>query len=155
MLTNKQEETLSKVKSLLGPIIEDEQLELFGIRILHHKASCAIEIFIDRPYGGITMGECARVNKKLIAKIDSENFLGGNYTLEVSSPGCEWPLKTKKVFLRISGHRTRMMLLEPIEGKMELSGVVKKADDDNVTIQCGADDKDIPLTKIQKAIQII
>ena len=113
MLTNKQEETLSKVKSLLGPIIEDEQLELFGIRILHHKASCAIEIFIDRPYGGITMGECARVNKKLIAKIDSENFLGGNYTLEVSSPGCEWPLKTKKDFLRISGHRTRMMLLEP------------------------------------------
>lgn len=155
MLIDKQEEIVNKIKFLLGSIIEDAQLELFGVRISHHKASCAIKIFIDRPYGGIILGECARVNKRLIKEIDSEGFLGENYTLEVSSPGLEWPLKTKKDFLRISGHKTRLMLLEPIGGKMELSGVVTIADDDNVTIQCEGDNKDIPLTKIEKAIQII
>jgi ribosome maturation factor RimP len=66
-----------------------------------------LRLFIDKPVG-VDVEECAKVSRTLGARIDLEDLLPQAYTIEVSSPGLDRPLKTTRDFERNLGHLVRI-----------------------------------------------
>jgi ribosome maturation factor RimP len=79
-----------------------------------------VKIFLDAD-DGITIEKCASINKALYKYIEeSELFPGGNFSLEVSSPGIDEPLKLFRQYKRNIGRKVEVLLTDgtKIEGKL-------------------------------------
>ena len=149
------EDIKEKIKALLATILSTTSFELVELNIHRSTRSTIIQVFADKPNGGITLDECSMINRKLSEKLEEENFILGRYIVEVSSPGLDRPLKTVKDFLKVMGREVRFHLLEPIENKIEHSGKIKEVHDDEVIIESKLQTITIPFRIIQKAVQII
>jgi len=80
-----------------------------------------IEIEIDKN-GGITLDECAEFNRNLTNWIDSTGIFGGNYMIDVESPGLDKVLVTDEHFIWAVGKDIWASTYEPVDGKRELTG---------------------------------
>jgi len=114
-----------------------------------------LRVLVDRPQGGILLDECARLNNQISRVLDESNLLQTRYILEVSSPGLDRPLKTKYDFLRCTDKRVRFFLASPLNGKIELDGIIKDADDEAVHIDINGEIIAVSLISINKAKQVI
>lgn len=144
-----------KIKDLVLPIIEEQDLDLVEFCFLHKAKKSIIKIIVDYPEGGISLNACALLNQKIDKAIEESNILGIDYILEVSSPGLDRPLKTQKDFLRAVGREVRFFLKEPVNEKKELTGEIKRVDKNLIFIEKNNKTTTINLEKINKAIQVI
>jgi ribosome maturation factor RimP len=114
-----------------------------------------LRILADKPQGGITLDECAHLNNEISAILDEKNILQERYILEVSSPGMDRPLKTKSDFLRCIDRRVRFFFKEPIDGRIELEGLIMEVREDSVYADTGEKRVEVPLSKVAKAKQVL
>ncbi|HLF18068.1 MAG TPA: ribosome maturation factor RimP [Candidatus Omnitrophota bacterium] len=149
------EDVKTRIEEFLAPILEEHDLEIVDFTIHHHNRTVAVLMILDHYEGGITLDECSRVNKKVSLFIESESLFEGDYTIEVSSPGLDRPLKTHKDFTRVKGRMVKFHLSKIVENKLEHDGVVSEVTADGVTIHTHVKELVIPLAIIQKAVQII
>lgn len=84
-------------------------MELVEAQFRREGQGWVARLFIDRE-GGVTVDDCAAVSRAVDDWLESEDFIDFAYTLEVSSPGLERPLKTDRDFLRAAGKRVRLKL---------------------------------------------
>lgn len=146
---------MESLKRLMEPFLKEAQVVLFDLNIHRHHGNIDIEILADKPTGGITLQECARLNRTLRDSIEAQNLITENYTLEVSSPGLDRPLKTAGDFLRVRGKEVQIFLLESLGNKIEYTGIIKTVDEQNLTIDTPSGGVLIPVSNINKAKQII
>jgi len=81
-----------QVTALVQPILDSMGLELVELEFKKVGRSFVLRLFIDKA-GGVTMDDCADVSRELSLLLDVEDCIPGRYTLEVSSPGLDRPLK--------------------------------------------------------------
>ena len=143
-----------QIEEIINSFIKDRLLELVEISVKPRNKSVMIRILADRPQGGITVEECAAVNRYLAGEIDRLQLVN-DYTVEVSSPGLDRPLKTKKDFLRGIGREVRFYLSEPVDNKREYAGAIEGIEDDCVVVQLAKGTIVIPLENIDQAKQIV
>ena len=80
-----------------------------------------MRVYIDRE-SGVGLDDCARVSEQLSRTLSVE---GVEYErLEVSSPGLDRPLVKEKDFKRFTGHRARIVLRMPMNGRKNFTGVI-------------------------------
>ena len=89
-------------------VIEREGFELVELAVLDRGHKTLVRVFADRPTGGISIDECARLSRKLSDWFDLENVFERSYILEVSSPGLDRPLVTRRDFERKVGWAVRI-----------------------------------------------
>ena len=70
-----------------------------------------LRLFVDRE-GGVTLDDCAAVSRELSEILDVEDFIQGYYTLEVSSPGLNRPLKKAADYERYRGRLVKIKTFE-------------------------------------------
>jgi len=150
-----QAETADRLQHLVQTILGTEGYELFDLRTHQHGRQVRIEILADKPYGGITIEECTRLNRRITQQLEQADFCPSDYTLAFSSPGTDWPLRGRREFLRIKDKKVRIILRQPINEKRELIGQVMDAADESVTIACDGSPITVLLTDIQKATQYL
>lgn len=145
--------------SQLGPVIvgylESQCLELVDLIFRYEGGGLVLRILADKPGGGISLDECARLNREISLILDEKDILKGRYLLEVASPGLDRPLATKKDFLRCINKGIRFFLREPTGGKLELEGIIKEADDFAVYLQVKGEILKVNIENIAKAKQIL
>lgn len=137
-----------------------EPLEEFGVDVFdfHVKKSSTewiIDMAVDKPEGGIKLDECVQINRVLINLIDQDGFLSDEYSLLLSSPGLDRPLKTARDFKRLLGRNIKFVLKEKIEGRGEWIGPTCNISDQQVTILVDGKEISIPFNSITKAVQYI
>ena len=79
-----------------------------------------IKVFLDAD-DGITIEKCTQVNKALYKYIEESGlFADGNFSLEVSSPGVEEPLKLYRQYKKNIGRRVEVLMIDgtKAEGKL-------------------------------------
>jgi ribosome maturation factor RimP len=91
-----------KIEDMLRPLVTSLGLELVEIEYKREGRQMILRIFIDKE-GGVTLDDCAAVSKEFSALLDVEDIVPGKFTLEVSSPGLDRPLKTLSDYVRYTG----------------------------------------------------
>ncbi|MDD4900197.1 MAG: ribosome maturation factor RimP [Candidatus Omnitrophica bacterium] len=150
-----KEAITAELTDIIGTFLTQASLELVELILRREGPQLVLRILADRPEGGITIEDCAFINKEISRILDEKNIIADQYLLEVSSPGIDRPLKSKNDFLRSKDKEVRFFLNEMIEGKLEWLGKVKDADEDSVFIEVNGKELKILFTQINKAKQEI
>ncbi|HYA12346.1 MAG TPA: ribosome maturation factor RimP, partial [Thermodesulfovibrionales bacterium] len=95
--------------------------------------------------------DCERFSRSLEALLDVEDPIPMSYTLEVSSPGLDRPLKELKDFEKNMGKLARIITIEKIENQNLFIGRILNADSDFLKLLVHSREIDIPFDKISKA----
>lgn len=145
---------IGELKNIIGDYLKIQGLDLIDLIYRYEGRDLILRILVDKPQSGITLEECAQLNKQISNILDEKDILQTRYVLEVSSSGLDRWLKTKSDFSRCINRKVRFFLNEAISGKMEWEGIINKVENDAVCVD--TDDKiiEIPLLKIIKAKQV-
>ncbi len=100
-------DTLSdRLRAVIEPLAAELGLELVD---LEWRPVGLLTVFVDRA-GGVSLGECERLSRRLDPLLDAEDLIAGRYRLQVSSPGLDRPLKRPADYARAVGARLRLTL---------------------------------------------
>ena len=90
-----------------------------------------IKLFLDGD-GGITIDKCVKVNRALYKKIEEAGlFRDGDFSLEVSSPGLEEPLKLTRQYRKNIGRLVEIQLLDGLK----LEGRLTEVSEDGIIVE--------------------
>ena len=145
----------SEIGSLVKDLFSGQGFVLVDIIFRLDGSGLLMSLLADKPQGGITLGECALLNRMIRQILDEKNMFAGQYSLEVSSPGLDRPLKTKEDFTRCLNKQVVFFLNDLINGKCEWEGVINRVNETSVFIGQAGEVLEIPLMKINKAKLII
>jgi len=146
---------VERIKELVSPLFTERNYDLVEIAIKREKGRMILRILADRPLGGITLDECALLNQAISQILDEADLIQENFSLEVSSPGLDRPLRTEKDFQRKIERDIRVFVSEPIHQKTEWQGKLIKVTPEEITLAVNSIEVIIPLNKINKAREVI
>jgi len=113
------------LERLTSQHLEENGTELIELQLAGNRNRRMIRIYVDRP-GGISIGQCAMLSRGIADLLDTHEPVDGTYTLEVSSPGLNRPIKSerdykwavqKQVRLVIQGRDPDVLQRERITGQ--------------------------------------
>lgn len=136
------------VRSLAEPLLERHGAELVELSVLRGRTQL-IRIVADTP-SGIDLDTCASVSRELSRMLDVDDPIPGHYTLEVTSPGLDRPLRAPRDFERNRGRLVRIVLAQ---GQHE--GTIEEVGQDSVTVERDGERTVVPLDQIAKAKLIL
>lgn len=139
-------------------------LEVFDVQLRREPIGMVLRIVIDRPATGeverledsVGIEDCQRVSQDLSPLLDVEDEfgspeLGDKYTLEVSSPGLDRPLRNETDFRRFSGRLAKLVTTEPIARQSAFAGRLRGVEAGAVVLEEGRKTHRVPLGKIKRA----
>ncbi|MDD5432775.1 MAG: ribosome maturation factor RimP [Candidatus Omnitrophica bacterium] len=151
-----RDQLTAQLQEITRDFLKDRELDLVDLVCRYEGNELTVRILTDRFEGGITVGECASVNKELGLLLDEKDILQERYVLEVSSPGLDRPLSTKNDFLRNKGKLVKFFLREAVGGKIEWDGVILRIENESVFIQLkNGSTLELPLAVINKGKRIL
>jgi ribosome maturation factor RimP len=125
---------VERVRSVATRVTADRGFELVDIELKQAKSEKLVRIFVDRP-GGIGLDDLQSVSVEVSAILDAEDPIEGHYTLEVSSPGLDRPLRGEADYRRFVGKLAKLSSYEPVEGRRHWMGRIVGCDDGIVTLE--------------------
>lgn len=140
----------ANVQAVVEPVVSSLGYELVGVEFLMQGRGGLLRVYIDTD-NGITIDDCERVSHQLSGVLDVEDVIKGQYQLEVSSPGLDRPLFTKEQFDRFKGHKAKLKLSVPIEGRRKFSGTLNGVEGDQIILDLENEEVLLPLSMIDKA----
>jgi len=145
-----------KIGEIALRVFEKAGMDIVDLKVAGHKNDVMIEITADKPSGGINIRECAILNKSLVAAIEQEQFLPPeHFSLELSSPGLDRALVTRKDFLRVKAMELHFWLNGPVNGKNEVQGILSDVTETELTVEAGGLKLVLPLTSVIKGMLVI
>ena len=137
--------------SVFEPELQQQGYELVEVEYARRAGSGGIlRLFIDCERG-ITLDDCQSVSQLISLVLDREDFIPGSYTLEVSSPGFERPVRKSSDFERFAGETVRMVLYEPVQGRKRLVGRLQGLSGDLVSVKCDEVAFEVHIGNVKKA----
>lgn len=107
------------IREIVESYLPDEQYFITDVRAKEGGAKTKITINLDGDEG-IGIGVCASINKQLGRRLEEMELFNHPYTVEVSSPGLDQPLRLTRQYHRNIGKNVRIILAqEQFEGKLE------------------------------------
>lgn len=146
---------IEQLKEVIGSLLKQRGIDLVDLIYRYEGGGLFLRALIDKPQGGITLGECSFLNNDIGNILDEKDVIQEKYILEVSSPGLDRPLATERDFLRCLNKQAKFFLLEAAGGKIEWQGTIQKLENGCVLIDAKGRPVLIPLSKIRKAVQLI
>jgi ribosome maturation factor RimP len=143
----------AKAWEVCEPLIAAEGLELLDIEYLREH-DWVLRLTIDKPGSQVGIDECSRASHAVDKALDVEDFIPNEYSLEVSSPGLDRPLKRLAHYLRVIGKTVRVKTFAPLfdPPRKNFIGILKEATEDSVVIEVeGEPAFVVPMTDIAKA----
>ena len=110
-----------------------------------------VRVFIDKP-GGVTHRDCSEVSQQLGTTLDVEDFIHAAYTLEVSSPGLDRPLRSAHDYRRFTGRLAKIVVSEAVDNQKHFAGRLLGLDGNAVMIETApGKTHSVPLPLITRA----
>ena len=152
------ETVVDKVRAIAERVAAGYGLEVFDVQFRREAPGMVLRVRLDRPgpaakeEDGVSVGDCANVSRELSAIFDVEEVVPTAYTLEVSSPGLDRPLRRADDYRRFTGRLAKVVMREKVDGQGFFRGRIAGVDGSDVLIE--ADDKRthrVPLELITRA----
>jgi len=143
--------TIAAVRQIVEPLLEAEGMSLVDLQWSRRGRRWVLTLFIDKA-GGVSLDDCARVSTQVGARLEVDDLIDHAYTLEVSSPGLDRPLRTVADYVRFHEHLVRITTTMPIQGRSTIVGRLKGVDGQTVLVDAKrAGIVPIPLAQIKHA----
>lgn len=136
---------------LAEPLIDDLGYELVDVQFKREQYGQILRVVIYKE-SGVVIDDCAKISRELGHLLEVEDLISQAYTLEVTSPGLDWRLKSERDFVRFRGKKVRIVLLDEPES---LVGLIGEIDNGKVSIGLDGDKQLVPLDLIKKAKLVI
>jgi ribosome maturation factor RimP len=161
------EAPIDRLRALAERVARGYGLDIFDVQTRRESHGYVVRVIIDRPdpgqsaaggapEEGVGIEDCQRVSQDLSALLDVEEDALGlalpeKYTLEVSSPGLDRPLRHAADYRRFTGRLAKLVVTEPVDGQMHFEGRIQGLDGDTVLLAQGRRTHRIPLGLVQRA----
>jgi ribosome maturation factor RimP len=156
---------LTRVREAAERVARSCGLEIFDVQLRRESIGTVLRVIIDRPDRGVPekpeeavgIEECQRVSQDLSALLDveedelSEAALAQQYTLEVSSPGLDRPLRHERDYRRFQGRLAKLVTSEPLNGQSAFAGRIASVGEGIVVLEEGRRTHHVPLAKVKRA----
>ncbi len=119
----------NRVHALVEPVVGGEGLELVEVRYTGSQ----LQVFVDSPTG-VDLDALSALSTRLSRLLDQHDPVPGRYTLEVSSPGLERPLRTPDQFRRFLGSTLSVKVHPRVAGERRQRGRLEAADDEGIVL---------------------
>ena len=124
---------LEAVRAAAEPVIAGLGLELVDVEVVGAGRARTLRLTVDRP-DGVDLDALAAANRPVLDELDRAEVLTGPYTLEISSPGLERPLRRPGDFLRFVGTTISVKSHEVVSDARRHRGLLIEADDTGVVL---------------------
>lgn len=138
------------MSALAAHVLADQNMELIDLEYRREGRGWVLRLFIDKE-GGITLDDCARASQEIGTVLDVEDFIGTPYSLEVSSPGLNRPLKNEKDFIKYRDYLIKVKTFDPIDNRRNFKGKLREISDGRIEMEIDGGVVTIPLANVAKA----
>ena len=128
-----REVIIERIREIAQPILDSLGLELVEVEFSRGHGKGMLRLFIDKQ-GGVTLEDCEKVSQFLGHALDVQDPIPISYTLEVSSPGLDRPLKRPEDFTRHIGKLVKIKTLQPIDHDQSFIGRLAAAGGSSIEI---------------------
>jgi ribosome maturation factor RimP len=132
---------LEHIRAIAERVAAARGLEIWDIQSRREMGGHVVRVFIDRPGpaatpdDSVSIEDCAEVNRELGTILDVEDPLPFAYTLEVSSPGLDRPLRSVDDYRRFAGRLAKIVVSEPVDNQKAFEGRLAGVDTDEVLLE--------------------
>jgi len=145
----KLQDVIERVRAIADRVAGSHGLDIFNVQYRREGPGMVLRVQIDRPWDksrgsqaapgapiedGVTVEDCARVSRDLSAMLDVEDLVPIAYTLEVSSPGLDRPLRGPDDYRRFAGRVAKLVVREEVDGQKYFKGRLAGCAGDEVLI---------------------
>lgn len=156
---------VERIRALADRVVRSHGLDLFDVQLRREAIGWVLRVVIDRrpvldvaghaaiePIDqGIGILECQRVSEDLGTLLDVEDVIDHEYTLEVSSPGLDRPLRGVVDYERFRGRLAKIVVKAPVEGQTFFEGRIEGIEAETILLRAGRRQKRIPLAAVARA----
>ena len=145
---------IEEIENALQPIADELSIEIVEIEFKQGKEP-ALTVYIDIE-GGVDLDTCEKFHRAIDPVLDElDPTFGAPYTLNVSSPGLDRPLKTARDFQKRMGERVEVKLYAPLKGKKFFEATLVGYDGNCVELEEKGETLKLELSKIAKICKAI
>lgn len=126
-------DAIKMIHALASEVADDCGYEIVDINLSGSGKRVILRITLDKE-GGITLDDCEVFSRRLEGLLDAEDPLKGPYTLEVSSPGLDRPLKRINDFKKSIGKLVRIITKERINNQTFFVGRLEDVRDSSIIL---------------------
>lgn len=145
---------IRRLTELVVPVVEDFGCELVELQFRREAAGWVLRLIIDTE-SGISIDDCAKVSREVGHLLEVEDPIEQAYSLEVSSPGLDRPLKKERDFVRCKGKKAKVVVREPIDGQNQWIGLIDDVTQESVLLRTDHGILEIPFTRMKKARLVV
>ncbi len=146
---------ISQIKSFIQKFADDNGIELVDVEFKQGKTP-SLTVYIDTE-DGVDLDTCEFFHRLIDEPLDElDPTFGQPYTLNVSSPGLDRPLKEDRDFEKCLGEKVEFKVLAPIKGEKNFEGTLIDFDANTITVEINGNNMKIQrnqLAKINRAIE--
>ena len=125
---------IEQIEQIAAPVLDEHAAELVDAQFVHEHGQWVLRFFLDKP-GGITLGDCATISDHIGRILDAADVIKQRYSLEVSSPGINRPLKKEADYHRFIGERVDVTLYAPLNGRRHFKGKLQSVNAGEVVVE--------------------
>src|SRR5262245_9912293 len=141
--------SISQIREIVDPVVTGLGLRVFDVE----QHGQRLVITVDRD-GGVDLEQLTAVNRAVGRALDEADPIAGRYTLEVSSPGLERPLRDPEHFAWAVGQKVTVRTVPEHEGERRYVGMLARADDTSIRLDLEeppGSSVEVPYREIQRA----
>ncbi len=138
--------TTDRVSNIVAPVLEQMGLTLYDV----DQPGSTLRVMVDAE-DGVDIDALTEATREISRLLDEEEPVAGSYTLEVSSPGLERPLRTPEHFSGAVGELVKVKVFPGGDGDRRCEGILTAAEGDEFTVQTDHGPRVISLDEVSKA----
>lgn len=131
---------IATLTALIEPEARALGFDLVRVKMIGGKSDPTLQVMAERPdTRQLTIDDCSDLSHRISDRLDALEAEGRDpiaeaYRLEVSSPGIDRPLTRLKDFADWQGHEARIRLVEPQDGRKQLTGDLAGVEGDRISV---------------------
>lgn len=156
----------SRLITIVEPVCQAAGLELVDLRFLLEQGGWVLRVCVDLPLDPevppsevptdrVDLDDCENLSRELSAVLDVDDPIPQAYSLEISSPGIDRPLRTAAHFIYYIGSEAKIAMAIPLQTesgeRRNFRGILRGADDGTVTIEVDGRPFQLPIADIDHA----
>lgn len=146
--------TIEEILGALQPIADEMSIEIVEVEFKQGKEP-ALTVYIDIE-GGVDLDTCEKFHRAIDPVLDEvDPTFGAPYTLNVSSPGLDRPLKTARDYEKCIDKKVEVKLFAPMQGKKLFEATLKGHDENCVYLEDKGVELKLEKSKIAKICRAI